>query len=295
MRISVKLSVFLSLIFIIFSNFILSMQNYSDDNESTFSNLPDELKIYTFELVVEKIIRENNEDVFVLFDHLSNFLKNIYLVNKDFRRFKNDLIGLNKRLITVLLQDRYNSKYLDNKLKEILDASETSLYNINIERKIIGLVILGANVNFKSNNGSTALIWVTKFSSQDTIKIILDYNPDINAQDVYGNTALIYSIRERKDKSIVELILYCNPNVDIQSYFGHKWNALMWAVAGNKIDIIKLLLDKDVDINLKDNQGYTARDIAYKRGHKSIVKLIDSYRKVSSKKKKFICLFFDYK
>ncbi|CDK30271.1 Ankyrin repeats containing protein [Candidatus Babela massiliensis] len=294
MRISVKLSIFLSLIFIIFSNFILSMQNYSDDSESIFSCLPDELKIYIFELVVEKIIREN-EDVFVLFDNLSNFLKNIYLVNQYFKRFKNDLIRLNKRLITILCQDRYNSEYLDNKLKEILDASETSLYNLNIERKIIGLILFGANVNFKSNNGSTALIWVTKFSSQDTIKIILDYNPDINAQDVYGNTALIYSIRERKDKSIVENILYCNPNVDIQSYFGHKWNALMWAVASNKIDIIKLLLDKGADINLKDNQGYTARDIAYKRGHKSIVNLIDSYRNVSSKKKKFICLFFDYK
>ncbi|WP_171814723.1 ankyrin repeat domain-containing protein [Candidatus Babela massiliensis] len=270
------------------------MQNYSDDSESIFSCLPDELKIYIFELVVEKIIREN-EDVFVLFDNLSNFLKNIYLVNQYFKRFKNDLIRLNKRLITILCQDRYNSEYLDNKLKEILDASETSLYNLNIERKIIGLILFGANVNFKSNNGSTALIWVTKFSSQDTIKIILDYNPDINAQDVYGNTALIYSIRERKDKSIVENILYCNPNVDIQSYFGHKWNALMWAVASNKIDIIKLLLDKGADINLKDNQGYTARDIAYKRGHKSIVNLIDSYRNVSSKKKKFICLFFDYK
>ncbi len=285
MRILVKLSIFLSLIFIIFSNFILSMQNYSDGSESIFSCLPDELKIYTLELGVEKIIREN-EDIFVLFDNLSNFLKNTYLVNKEFRRFKNDLIRLNKRLITVLCQNRYNSDYLDNKLKEILDASETSLYNINIERKIIGLILFGANVNFKSNNGSTALIWVTKFSSQDTIKLILNYNPDINVQDVYGNTALIYSIRERKDKNIVEIILYSNPNIDIQSYFGHKWNALMWAVAGNKIDIIKLLLDKGADINLKDNQGHTARDIAYKRGHKSIVKLIDNYSNVSSKKKK---------
>lgn len=80
MRRSVKLSVFLSLIFIIFSNFILPMQIYSDDSESIFSCLPDELKIYTLELAVEKIIREN-EEIFVLFDNLSNFLKNICLLN----------------------------------------------------------------------------------------------------------------------------------------------------------------------------------------------------------------------
>jgi len=57
----------------------------------------------------------------------------------------------------------------------------------------------------------------------------------------------------------------------------HKMTPLMLAAEAGNLDVVDLLLNfEDVDIDLKDDNGQTARDIAKMRGFPAIVELIES-------------------
>lgn len=55
----------------------------------------------------------------------------------------------------------------------------------------------GANVNAKTTDGYTALIWAARGGHLDVVRFLAeDCNADINAKDQDENTALIWATRE---------------------------------------------------------------------------------------------------
>ena len=98
------------------------------------------------------------------------------------------------------------------------------------------------------------------------VKALLEDNADPNAQDEFGNTALMSAAINNdppmgKYTAVVEALLAAGANPDIQhKIFGH--TALMNAVTNGDLPTIKALLAGGANRNLQDRNGRTALDRA---------------------------------
>ena len=104
-------------------------------------------------------------------------------------------------------------------------------------------------------------------------------------QDDHGRTSLmwacyayiddskLFSESEQKRLEIVQKLLpYVENNIDLKDNDG--WTALSWASWSGLNQIIPLLIQKGADINAKDNNGYTPLMLAALRGNDSVVETL---------------------
>jgi hypothetical protein len=136
----------------------------------------------------------------------------------------------------------------------------------------------GADVNLQWNCGTTPLICLCKSEDLPNIEMIdllLTNNADLNWQDEDGYTALHWAV-DREYLEVVERLLESEDIcVNITSMEGH--NALHFLLQENDSDvesneesdeesngelIIKLLIEKGININETDNDGKTALHLA---------------------------------
>ncbi len=82
--------------------------------------------------------------------------------------------------------------------------------------------------------------------SEFTIRIALLFGADANVRDEKGNTALIKAVNffPRNDK-IVKLLLKKGADINAKNNWG--WTALMCAVLGGELEIVKQLIKKGAD------------------------------------------------
>ena len=86
----------------------------------------------------------------------------------------------------------------------------------------------------------------------DIIKLLLEKGADVNITDQSGNTLLMRSVYYG-EVDAVRIILEFNPNLDVINE--QNWSALYIAVEKHNIDIVKLLLDKGACMYKKDNSS----------------------------------------
>ena len=141
------------------------------------------------------------------------------------------------------------------------------------------LIERGADPNLAGPRGRTPLSAAAYNGATDTAELLLKLGADPNAVDVDGNGAMVYAA-DRANAPIVALLL--KAGVDANRRYGHRLTALMWAAAPDSSagaeDVeatIKLLLDHGASVDLKDDRGKTAADIAREMGREREAKLID--------------------
>jgi hypothetical protein len=116
------------------------------------------------------------------------------------------------------------------------------------------------------------LLDATESGNIRRVQELLDSGVDINDYvNDYGMTALLLaSMYEHID--IVRLLLEKGADVNIKDENGY--NALMWASVRGYTDIVRLLLENGADINLQNENGYTALMLASVSGITEIVRLL---------------------
>lgn len=73
----------------------------------------------------------------------------------------------------------------------MLGAQKSYLQIINI------LLAAGADVNYENQFGDTPLVWAIKKGNIDVVNVLLTKDADVNHVDQYGNTSLIWAIKKR--------------------------------------------------------------------------------------------------
>ena len=76
-----------------------------------------------------------------------------------------------------------------NKKGEMLirEIEKKGKANLNL---VSDLIVLGANIDWQDNYGSTALHWCASYNHPEIAKMLIDAGADVNMQDNYGSTAL---------------------------------------------------------------------------------------------------------
>ena len=143
--------------------------------------------------------------------------------------------------------------------------------------KIVKLLIdNGADVNAKTENGNTALMYACENSnSVEVVKFLIDNGADVNLKNNGGMTALMSA--SDVSHELIELLIKSGARVNEVDDNGK--SALMYAcekhiISSSDIEVVKFLIDNGANVNLKSNDSETALMNAYIRGNKELVELL---------------------
>ena len=129
------------------------------------------------------------------------------------------------------------------------------------------LMHFGVNINWRVDDGSTLLHYAIKSDKENIVKLLLERDPDIEAQDSEGKTALIIAAT-RCHMPILKLLLKYNANINKQrNDIGG--TALHYAVlnaSSKEIEAVQLLVRSGVDLEIRGQDKQTALYMAAARG-----------------------------
>lgn len=115
------------------------------------------------------------------------------------------------------------------------------------------LVTKGADVNVQNEFGSTALIWSA--TDLNKIRYLTDHGANVNLASKRGRTALLVAAMSDHSADIVRLLI--DKGADVKAMDAFKTTSLRAAALGNDPATIKLLIDAGVDVNAADLAGIT--------------------------------------
>lgn len=156
------------------------------------------------------------------------------------------------------------------------------------------------DINAQNNLGKTALIGASTLNLPDIVRLLLahpDIDVNISDRDLFGNTPLWYAVYDGHIRIVQLLLEDSRTDVNAQNFFGSTalQGAAMKYVPPEMVNVFsiicpallniphitKLLLEHpDIDVDLKDNDGHTALDIAQQRicRYSEITVLLSSHR-----------------
>ncbi len=140
------------------------------------------------------------------------------------------------------------------------------------------LIEAGADVDVKDATEQSAYLIATSEVGDDTelLELTLDAGTDVNAKDSYNGTGLIRAA-DRGYVEIVRRLLETEIDVDHVNRLG--WTALLEAIilgGGDEqhVETVRVLVDGGVDVNLADGDGVTPLAHARRHGYDEMAAIL---------------------
>ncbi|XP_071084668.1 uncharacterized protein [Haliotis cracherodii] len=135
------------------------------------------------------------------------------------------------------------------------------------------LVSEGADVSLVDEDGDNTLHFACWRGDVETVKFVLSLHvADINSRGGRSRTPVMWAAW-RGHRDVVELLVSEGADVSLVDEYGD--NILHWACWGGDVETVKCVLSLNVvDIDARNNDGQTAADVARRRGHQEVVKLL---------------------
>jgi ankyrin repeat protein/tRNA A-37 threonylcarbamoyl transferase component Bud32 len=138
------------------------------------------------------------------------------------------------------------------------------------------LSINSININLKSKDGKTPLAILETMdlfkaaTNGDLvwIKRLLKLGADINSKNSQGNSILQQAILSDKDEAAKWLITESAINLNLKSKEAR--TALHYAALKGELELVELLIDKKVDLFVKDGLEQTAYNLAFENKHVAV-------------------------
>jgi ankyrin repeat protein len=140
------------------------------------------------------------------------------------------------------------------------------------------LIGLGADVNLKGRSGISPVAAAAYAGSDPIVEALIAHGADERVADDTGKPPIIYAAARAK-LDIVKRLL--GRNIDINARYQHELTLLMWASGADEkvpeadaIKVVKYLVDSGARIDDRDARGRTALMIAAEGGRAEIVALL---------------------
>ncbi len=115
-----------------------------------------------------------------------------------------------------------------------------------------------ANADVADNHGITSLMYAGEVGSVDAMRMLIEHGADVNAQNDFGSTALMWSVA---DASKVRLLLDHGAQVNLIARSGR--TALIIAGFTNpSAEVVRLLLAKGAKVDVMDKRHVTPMNAA---------------------------------
>ena len=145
----------------------------------------------------------------------------------------------------------------------LIESSKQGHYDV-----VEFLLEKGSNPNTVDHEGKTALHHCCANGHYKVVNLLLNYNTNINLCDNNGKTPLVLAYLE-EHYTLVKNIISNHTVINSACEM-----ILQLACINGQIDLVELLINKNVDINVSDSYGDTLLVLAYKSKKFNIVKLL---------------------
>jgi len=133
-----------------------------------------------------------------------------------------------------------------------------SAIRANDLRQIKTLLDEGVSANAEGPDGITPLMVAAETGSLDAMKMLVDRHADVNAKNMYGSTALMWSVTDPKK---VRLLLDHGADVNVAARSGR--TALIVASFANpSAEVVRMLLAKGANVAVMDQRKVTPLNAA---------------------------------
>lgn len=150
----------------------------------------------------------------------------------------------------------------------ILTTGSINALTIAVAHNNLSTAYLLLGQRLKCKVQDSALIYAAmNENGEELIRLLLNHGANVNGTDSKGNTALMHAVAKSHEKNVNVLISReWKPSIEINKQNCDGWTALHFAYSVEKnsakrFDIIRILLNKNANINLKNNKGIKPKDI----------------------------------
>ena len=131
------------------------------------------------------------------------------------------------------------------------------------------LLAKGADAKAKNAFDATALMWGV--GNLEKVRLLVDAGADVNARSKQGMTPLLIAANNAGSAEIVRLLLAKGADPKATAEGG---TTLLAAATANDLDMVRLFIEKGVDVNAADAKGNTPLQFAASNGNLVMVKLL---------------------
>lgn len=247
---------------LIYNSKILSMEQAP---KNYIKYMPNEIKLRILKQVIIPYIKNCN-NIFQIIEYITVSLKNLHLVNHDFKLFIKDIVKETKKR----LKKYYKNENLNlNEANKVLNKIEKdNNYSKEIEPQLVTMILLGNDNLLKD----LLFLISKKINLINFVKLIICYSKNINVQDLNGFTPLMYACENGNIELANELI---NRKAEINIKNKEEKIALFIAIENNNLELVNLLLNNKSMVNIQTASiKYTPLMKAVEKGNEEVVKLL---------------------
>jgi len=184
----------------------------------------------------------------------------------------------NKSTIAQILIDK--GAHLD--IRDDLGCTALHWAVIQNNQEIVQILIdQGANIDIQDNEGHNLLYWAVRNNKPEIVRILLDKGADPNMAGNDRYTPLYWAL-EKNNEAIINLIIEAKENLDStfdnNDHFllnvNNDLDLLKAVKANNENEVKQLLNEHYIDVNVKDEKGYTPLIWAIRNMSPEIVQML---------------------
>jgi ankyrin repeat protein len=155
--------------------------------------------------------------------------------------------------------------------QENLDSALLEASYSDNKEQILELLRKGANINTKTTDGVTPLMYATQNNSWELVKILIYNGADINSAPADGRVALISAVMNN-NLDIADYLALKGAKLNVKDYYSI--SPLLYAAAYDYYYISDMVLYYGADVNIRSNDGTTPLIIASFNGNTKIDSLL---------------------
>lgn len=158
-----------------------------------------------------------------------------------------------------------------------IDSGGSEKHSARYSDIVTKLLAQGADVNQADENGRTALMYAMSMGCGNIVTTLCEKGAGVDRADNDGKTALMFAACVTYNNKWLEEVvaILCKKGADVNEKDKKGKTALMYAADRGKIDVARVLCDqKEITIDLTDNDGNTALLLAVNTGFKDMTDLL---------------------